>query len=77
MKVNVKVGNYKNADDVEIEIVRTIPQIPVEEVNVYSVRRIKKEIVECGDKIALLTARKTDLESVLMDNENAIINSIQ
>ena len=76
MKTIIKTGNYKTADEVEIEIIRTVPQPDVEEVNVYSVKRIKKEIIECDEKIVRLTARKADLEKVLKDNATAITNSV-
>ena len=76
MKTIIKTGNYKTADEVEIEIIRTVPQPDVEEVNVYSVKRIKKEIIECDEKITRLTARKVDLEKVLKDNATAITNSV-
>ena len=76
MKTTIKEGKYKNADEVEIEIVRKVQQPDIEEVNVYSVNRIKKEIAECDEKIARLTARKTDLEKILTDNAVAITNSV-
>ena len=76
MKINIKKGKYKSIDEVEIEIVRSVPQPEVVEVSVYSVKRIKKEIEECVEKIERLKIRKTDLEKVLNENEKEIIDSV-
>ena len=75
--VKVKEGIYAREDDVEIDIVATVPQPDRIETNTIRVKDIKREIEDCDKAITQATARKAELEKMLSDNKKAIKDAVQ
>lgn len=69
---SIKQGQYTKEDDVEIEIVQTIPQPDLQKVKVFSVKRIKQDIDAYARQIASATEEMSKLQKILDDNAVAL-----
>ena len=77
LEIKIVDGEYASEDDVQIEIVKYIPQPDRIEKASYSIKDIKKEIVEIDSEIEKKKERKQELLDIIKNSKTEVNKKIK
>lgn len=76
-KIQIVDGEYSKEEDVQLEIVRTIPQPDLVEKDKVTIKDIKNEIEDLDKQINKYTTRRDYLLDIISKTKNDVKSKIQ